>query len=268
MNVAPERAETSGPNGAAVSATGELAPDEIWKEPLGRLLVRLATTQAGLSTAEVQSRLATYGPNDAATVKRSPLWLQFLARFRSPLVIILLVASGLSAATGDVASFFIVVTIVTIEHDPRLRSGSPCSECGRSAAQVCGGPGNRAARRRKPVCAGRPTGPRRYCRIDRRRSRSRGFAPARKPRSVRQPGAAHGRAVSGGEAGRRCRLGRRKSRRSIERRFCRNLRDQRHRNHRHLPYRRQDGARQSRRRAWRRNRRPPISRSAFAVSAC
>ena len=72
------------------------------------------TTPAGLNTAEVQSRLTTYGPNDAATVKRSPLWLQFLARFRNPLVIILLVASGLSAATGDVASFFIVVTIVTI----------------------------------------------------------------------------------------------------------------------------------------------------------
>jgi Mg2+-importing ATPase len=58
--------------------------------------------------------LLTYGPNDAATVKHLPLWLQFLARFRNPLVIILLVASGLSAATGDVASFFIVVTIVTI----------------------------------------------------------------------------------------------------------------------------------------------------------
>jgi Mg2+-importing ATPase len=58
--------------------------------------------------------LATYGPNDAATVKRSPLWLQFLVRFRNPLVIILLVASGLSAATGDFASFLIVVSIVTI----------------------------------------------------------------------------------------------------------------------------------------------------------
>ena len=93
---------------------GELGPEEIWKEPADRLLVRLATTPAGLDTAEAQSRLTTYGPNDAATVKRSPLWLQFLARFRNPLVIILLVASGLSAATGDVASFFIVVTIVTI----------------------------------------------------------------------------------------------------------------------------------------------------------
>ena len=75
---------------------------------------RLATTPAGLDTAQVRLRLATYGPNDAATVKRSPLWLQFLARFRNPLVIILLVASGLSAATGEVASFVIVVTIVTI----------------------------------------------------------------------------------------------------------------------------------------------------------
>ena len=110
MNVAPEPEKASG----SAPTTGELAPEDIWKEPLDRLLARLATTQAGLSTAEVQSRLATYGPNDAATVKRSPLWLQFLARFRSPLVIILLVASALSAATGDVASFLIVVTIVTL----------------------------------------------------------------------------------------------------------------------------------------------------------
>src|SRR5471032_2331802 len=92
----------------------ELGPEEIWKVPADQLLIRLRTTLPGLSTAEAQSRLAAYGPNDAATVKRSPLWLQFLARFRSPLVIILLVASALSAATGDIASFIIVVTIVTI----------------------------------------------------------------------------------------------------------------------------------------------------------
>ena len=116
MTVAHEREEMSGPHrdGAADPAKGELGPDEIWKEPATRLLLRLATTPAGLDTAQVRLRLATYGPNDAATVKRSPLWLQFLARFRNPLVIILLVASGLSAATGEVASFVIVVTIVTI----------------------------------------------------------------------------------------------------------------------------------------------------------
>ena len=97
-----------------VPANGALGPDDIWKEPVDRLLLRLATTTAGLDAAEVQARLNTYGPNDAATIKRTPLWLQFLSRFRNPLVIILLVASGLSAATGDIASFVIVIAIVTI----------------------------------------------------------------------------------------------------------------------------------------------------------
>ena len=115
MDVAPERREASAPHrDGAMPANGEPGPEEIWTEPIDRLLTRLATTGAGLTAAEVQSRLTRYGPNTAAAVKRSPLWLQFLARFRSPLVIILLVASGLSAATGDVASFVVVVTIVTI----------------------------------------------------------------------------------------------------------------------------------------------------------
>jgi len=93
---------------------GELGPEEIWREPAARLLTWLASSVAGLGTAEVRSRLATYGPNDAAAVKRTPLWLQFLARFRNPLIIILLVASALSAATGDVPSFVIIISIVTL----------------------------------------------------------------------------------------------------------------------------------------------------------
>ena len=116
MNIAGERGNVSGPyrDGATDPASGELGAEEVWQEPVDRLLIRLATTRTGLASTEVQSRLATHGPNDAATIKRSPLWLQFLARFRNPLVIILLVASALSAATGDVASFVVVVTIVTI----------------------------------------------------------------------------------------------------------------------------------------------------------
>ena len=55
-----------------------------------------------------------YGPDNSRPGERLPLWLQFLAHFRNPLVIILLVASALSAATGDVASFFIIATIVTL----------------------------------------------------------------------------------------------------------------------------------------------------------
>jgi Mg2+-importing ATPase len=95
-------------------SNGALSPENIWKLPAGTLLAQLMTSAAGLTGTEAKSRLTLYGPNQAAAVKRSPLWLQFLARFRSPLVIILLVASALSAATGDIASFVIVLSIVTI----------------------------------------------------------------------------------------------------------------------------------------------------------
>ena len=116
MDVAGERENVSGPHhaGAVDPTSGDLGPEEVWQAPLDRLLARLGATPAGLASTEAQSRLAAYGPNDAATVKRSPLWLQFLARFRNPLVVILLVASALSAATGDVASFVVVVTIVML----------------------------------------------------------------------------------------------------------------------------------------------------------
>src|SRR5580698_4252074 len=96
------------------AAIGEPGPEDIWRAPLTQLLNQLATKAAGLTETEARSRLTKYGANDASTVKRSPLWLQFLARFRNPLVIILIVASGLSAATGDVPSFVIIITIVTL----------------------------------------------------------------------------------------------------------------------------------------------------------
>jgi Mg2+-importing ATPase len=99
---------------AAPPGAGEPRPEDIWRTPADQLLNQLATKVSGLNAAEARSRLAAFGANDAATVKRSPLWFQFLARFRNPLVIILLVASGLSAVTGDVASFVIIITIVTL----------------------------------------------------------------------------------------------------------------------------------------------------------
>ena len=105
----PKRRPPAHPAGA-----GGLDPAQIWGEPAGRLLERLATTPAGLSGAEAEARRARYGPNDAAAVKHPPRWLRFLNRFRNPLVIILLVASALSAAAGDVASFVIVAAIVAV----------------------------------------------------------------------------------------------------------------------------------------------------------
>jgi Mg2+-importing ATPase len=120
------------------SPAGEISAKDIWTEPAARLLIRLTSAPAGLGVAEAQARLATFGPNDAAIVKRSPLWLQFLSRFRNPLVIILLVASGLSAATGDIPSFVIVASIVmasmTLDFVQEVRAQNAVEALRRSVA--------------------------------------------------------------------------------------------------------------------------------------
>ena len=85
-----------------------------WKQPAAALLAELGTPDGGLTSREAALRLLRYGSNDAAAPKRSPAWLRFIRLLANPLVIILLVASALSAATGEVASFVIIVSIVLL----------------------------------------------------------------------------------------------------------------------------------------------------------
>jgi Mg2+-importing ATPase len=85
-----------------------------WNRPAPALMAELEASSAGLSSQEAERRILRYGPNDAAAEKRKSGWVRFLRRFSNPLVIILLLASALSAATGDVASFVIVVVIVVL----------------------------------------------------------------------------------------------------------------------------------------------------------
>src|SRR5688500_18615168 len=53
--------------------------------------------RGGLTDAEVTSRLERYGRNELATEKAVPAWRRFLAQFQDVLVILLLIATGISA---------------------------------------------------------------------------------------------------------------------------------------------------------------------------
>jgi Mg2+-importing ATPase len=86
--------------------------DTLWRTPLPELYHKLTAGPDGLTTTEAAARLERHGPNDAATVRKRPTWIRLLSRLTNPLVVILLVASALSAAAGDTASFVIVVCIV------------------------------------------------------------------------------------------------------------------------------------------------------------
>jgi Mg2+-importing ATPase len=69
---------------------------------------------AGLSGAEAAARLQQFGPNMLEAKRRFSLPLKVLGRFRNPLVLILLAAAAISAATGDVTSCIIISTMVIL----------------------------------------------------------------------------------------------------------------------------------------------------------
>jgi Ca2+-transporting ATPase len=63
------------------------------------LIARLGSDERrGLSEEDAHTRLAQYGPNELAGEKPLPAWRRFLAQFQDVLVILLLIATGISAA--------------------------------------------------------------------------------------------------------------------------------------------------------------------------
>lgn len=62
------------------------------------MLTALSTdARHGLSEDEAQARLTTYGKNELTAEKPLPWWRKFLAQFQDVLVILLLVATAISA---------------------------------------------------------------------------------------------------------------------------------------------------------------------------
>jgi Ca2+-transporting ATPase len=75
------------------------------------VLYELATSKAGLAQAEAQKRLGEFGPNELRKEKgKSPIKL-FLRQFYDVLIIILLIATGLSLAVGETIDAIIILTI-------------------------------------------------------------------------------------------------------------------------------------------------------------
>ena len=84
-----------------------------WLAPLPQDLAA-GNEAPGLSSSEARERLTGFGPNLFRERPRRSLLRQYLSRFRNPLVVILLVASAVSAFTGEVANFLIISVIVLL----------------------------------------------------------------------------------------------------------------------------------------------------------
>ena len=85
---------------------------DFWDKPLSELFQLLQTSPAGMTTEEATRRLRLYGPNTLVAESRFTSLLSFFGFFANPLVIILVVASGVSLALGEHLGGLIIITIV------------------------------------------------------------------------------------------------------------------------------------------------------------
>jgi len=86
----------------------------IWVGTVAEALRRLDSGEDGLASPEAAVRLETFGRNELEERGRRHIFLDFLSRFRNPLVLILLAAAVVSAVTQQTADFFIIISIVVV----------------------------------------------------------------------------------------------------------------------------------------------------------
>ncbi len=83
-----------------------------WSQPVESLFQSLSSRPAGLTGAEATGRLEEAGPNSITTRKKTTLWGLFLNQFKSPIVLILLTATIISAVVKDWTDSLIILLII------------------------------------------------------------------------------------------------------------------------------------------------------------
>lgn len=85
-----------------------------WDRPLQELFELLKATPNGLTAQDANRRLRVYGPNSLARESPFAAVFGFLRFFANPLVLILVVASGVSLALGEHVGGLIIIAIVLL----------------------------------------------------------------------------------------------------------------------------------------------------------
>jgi Mg2+-importing ATPase len=90
-----------------------LSSEELLTLPIEELMSKLNASQMGLSSETAEERLELFGPNELARRKKHSAIIQFLMNFKSPLVIILMIAGLISGfLPGGLPNLIIIYSIV------------------------------------------------------------------------------------------------------------------------------------------------------------
>jgi P-type Mg2+ transporter len=90
----------------------QMVPDAYWSLPAEDLMARLEADASGLSGRKASARLKLHGPNVLDVTKRANALGLFFNQFKSPLVLILMVASIISMFAGEWVDAAVVLSIV------------------------------------------------------------------------------------------------------------------------------------------------------------
>jgi Mg2+-importing ATPase len=96
----------------ASSETQPISTEEILYLPVDDVISRLNTSQAGLTSDEVERRLEIYGRNELAKRKKRAAIIELLSKLRNPLIMILLIAGIVSFFYGEMINAIIIFLMV------------------------------------------------------------------------------------------------------------------------------------------------------------
>jgi Mg2+-importing ATPase len=86
--------------------------EHYWGQPIETVAAVLHSSAEGLRTDDARQRLAQFGPNTLKARDRATALSLFLNQFRSPIILILLFATGVSAVLHEWVDAVIVLLIV------------------------------------------------------------------------------------------------------------------------------------------------------------
>ena len=85
-----------------------------WCKPADMLLTELEARLTGLTQEEADKRLRVFGPNRFEAAHGEAFLVKLGKRVLNPLVALLIAAAAVSGISGDYASFFIIVAVLTL----------------------------------------------------------------------------------------------------------------------------------------------------------
>ena len=92
----------------------DLCMKERYRQTPEEIYAELNTCPDGLSGETAKKHAEQYGKNAIAEGKKTPVWMIFLEQFKDFLVIILIIAALISAFTGDLESFIVIIAVITM----------------------------------------------------------------------------------------------------------------------------------------------------------